>query len=72
MEFERMRAVLADQFNIDPEEITMGSRLVADFGADSLDIAELIAAIQEEFDVYISEEAAEGIATVGDLLEKIR
>ena len=72
MEFERLRAVLADQFNIGPEEITTGSRLVADFGADSLDIAELIAAIQEEFDVYISEDAAEGIVSVGDLLEKIR
>ncbi|HAA81323.1 MAG TPA: acyl carrier protein, partial [Thermoanaerobacter sp.] len=59
----------AEQLGIDPEEITMESSFIDDLGADSLDIVELIMALEEEFDIEIPDEDAEKIKTVGDVVE---
>lgn len=70
--FEKIRNVIADQLSIDVEEINMESSFVDDLGADSLDIVELIMALETEFDIEIPDEDAEKIATVGDVVEYIK
>ncbi|AAM24693.1 Acyl carrier protein [Caldanaerobacter subterraneus subsp. tengcongensis MB4] len=69
MIFEKVRNIIAEQLGIDPEEITMESSFIDDLGADSLDIVELIMALEEEFDIEIPDEDAEKIKTVGDVVE---
>lgn len=70
--FEKVKAKIAEQLSIDENEITMDSSFVDDLGADSLDIVELIMALEEEFDMEIPDEDAEKIATVGDVVEYIK
>ena len=72
MEFEKVRAIIADVLNLDENEITEESAFVDDLGADSLDIFQIIMGIEEEFDIQIENEEAESIVTVGDAVEKIK
>lgn len=72
MEFEKIRDIIVEQLGVDPEEVTMESSFIDDLGADSLDIVELIMALEEEFDVEISDEDAEKIKTVGDVVEYLK
>ena len=58
--------------NVSEDEITTSTTFVDDLGADSLDIFEIIAAIEEQFDIEIPQEEAEKIVTVGDAVEQIR
>ena len=69
--FEKVKNIIAEQLSIEPEGITMESSFVDDLGADSLDIVELIMALETEFDLEIPDEDAEKIATVGDVVEYI-
>jgi acyl carrier protein len=70
--FEKIRKRIADQLSIDEEDIRMDSSFVDDLGADSLDIVELIMALEEEFDMEIPDEDAEKISTVRDVVEYIK
>ena len=70
--FERIRDIIAEQLSIEPDEITEESSFIDDLGADSLDIVELIMALEEEFDMEIPDEDAEKISTVGDVIEYIK
>ncbi len=72
MEFEKLQAIIADVLNIDAEEISMESTFVDDLGADSLDIAQIIMGIEDEFGISIPQEEAEKIVTVGDAAEQIK
>lgn len=72
MEFEKLKKVIAEVLNVDPEEITMGSTFVDDLGADSLDVFQIIMGIEEEFDIEIPAEEAEKIATVEEAVELIK
>ena len=72
MEFEKVRAIIADVLNLDENEITEESAFEDDLGADSLDIFQIIMGIEEEFDIEIENEEAESIVTVGDAVEKIK
>ncbi len=72
MVFDRIKNVIAEQLGLDVEEIKMESSFVDDLGADSLDIVELIMALEEEFDMEIPDEDAEKIAAVGDIVDYIR
>lgn len=72
MILDRVKKVIADQLGLDAEEITMDSSFVDDLGADSLDIVELIMALEEDFDIEIPDEDAEKISSVGDIVEYIR
>ena len=64
MEFEKLKKVIADVLNVDPEEITMESTFMDDLGADSLDVFQIIMGLEEEFDIEIPAEEAEKITTV--------
>ena len=64
MEFEKLKKVIADVLNVDPEEITMESTFVDDLGADSLDVFQIIMGLEEVFDIEIPAEEAEKITTV--------
>jgi len=71
--FEKVRDVIAEQLGVeDVEIITMDTTFIDDLGADSLDIVELIMALEEEFDIEIPEADAEKISTVGDVVEYIK
>lgn len=65
--FKTMQDLIAEQFAIDTDEIGMDSSFVDDLGADSVDLVELVMAMEEEFDVgEIDEEYLTGLKTVGD------
>ena len=58
MEFEKLKKVIADVLNVDPDEIGMDSTFVDDLGADSLDVFQIVMGIEEEFDIEIPAEEA--------------
>ncbi|MBR5571820.1 MAG: acyl carrier protein [Oscillospiraceae bacterium] len=65
--FATMQALIAEQFALDAEEITMDSSFVDDLGADSVDLVELVMAMEEEFEIgEIAEENLQNLKTVGD------
>ena len=72
MILDRVKKIIAEQLGVDADEVTMDSSFVDDLGADSLDIVELIMALEEDFDIEIPDEDAEKIASVGDVVEYIR
>jgi acyl carrier protein len=69
--FERVRKVLAEQLDISEDEVTMQASIMDDLGADSLDVVEIIMALEEEFGIEIPDEEAEKIATVGQIVEYV-
>ncbi len=71
MVFEKIKAILAEQFDADEEALTMTTDIADDLGADSLDVVEVLMSIEDEFDVEIPDEAIEDIKTIGDLVNYI-
>ncbi|MBE5892435.1 MAG: acyl carrier protein [Lachnospiraceae bacterium] len=72
MEFEKLKNVIAEVLNVDPDEISLDSTFVDDLGADSLDVFQIIMGIEEEFDIEIPAEEAENITTVEEAVEMIK
>lgn len=72
MEFEKIREVIVEQFGIDESTITPNTAFIDDLGADSLDVVELIMALEEAFDMEIPDEEAEKIVTVKDAVDYIK
>ena len=72
MVFEKLKQIIADVLNVDPDEIAMDSTFMDDLGADSLDVFQIIMGLEEEFDIEIPNEEAEKIVTVGDAVEQIK
>jgi len=70
--FEKVKKIIAEQLGVEEDEIAMESSFIDDLGADSLDIVELIMALEEEFDLEIPDSEAEKISTVGDVVEYIK
>lgn len=70
--FEKVKSIIVDQLGVEADEVTEDASFVDDLGADSLDIVELIMALEEEFDLEIPDEDAEKISTVGEAVEYIR
>lgn len=68
---QRVRRIIEDNLGVDESEITLQSTLRDDLGADSLDDVELIMACEEEFDLEISDEDAEKIHTVKDVMDYV-
>lgn len=70
--FEKVRDLIADQLDIaDQDTITEGSSITDDLGADSLDVVDLVMAIEDEFSVEIPEDEVENIKLVGDIVKYI-
>jgi acyl carrier protein len=69
---ERVKAIIVDQLGVSLEEVTPTASFIEDLGADSLDIVELIMALEEEYDMEIPDEDAEKIQTVDDVVKYIQ
>jgi len=69
--FERLKKIIVDQLGVEPEKVTMEASFRDDLKADSLDLVELIMAIEEEFGGEVSDEEAQKIKTVGDAVRFI-
>jgi acyl carrier protein len=69
--FEKVKGIVAERLSVDAGEVTPAANFVNDLSADSLDVVELVMALEEEFDIEIPDEAAEGIKTVQDAVDYI-
>jgi acyl carrier protein len=69
--FDRVKAIVVEQLGVEADQVTPQSKFVEDLGADSLDVVELVMALEEEFDLEIPDEEAEKIATVGEAVKYI-
>lgn len=65
---DKVRSVIVDQLNVEEDDVTEEAAFIDDLGADSLDIVELVMALEEEFGISIPDEEAENIKTVGDVV----
>ena len=71
MTLDKVRSMLASQLNVDEKKITEQSRIVEDLGADSLDMIEMLMALEEQFQISVPDEEAENLKTVGDIAKFI-
>ncbi|MFM8593080.1 MAG: acyl carrier protein [Chloroflexota bacterium] len=69
--FERVRVIVAERLGVDEDKVTMDAEFIGDLNADSLDLVEVIMAMEQEFDVEIKDEDAENIRTVADAVQYI-
>ena len=69
--FQKVQSIVSEQLSVDSAEVKSEANFQNDLGADSLDTVELVMALEEAFDIEIPDEAAEGIATVGDAVKFI-
>lgn len=70
--FDRVQEIIAQQLGVDKSQVTKNANFADDLGADSLDTVELVMAIEEEFSIEISDEAAESIANLEQAVEFIK
>ena len=70
--FEKVKKIIVEQLGVAETSVTMEASFIGDLGADSLDIVELIMALEEEFDMEIPDEDAEKIVTVSDVVDYIK
>jgi len=69
--FERVRSIVAERLGVDEDKVTMDAEFIGDLNADSLDLVEVIMAIEQEFNIEIKDEDAENIRTVGDAVQHL-
>ena len=70
--FEKVKGIIVEQLGVTESSVTMEASFIDDLGADSLDIVELVMALEEEFDIEIPDADAEKVATVSDVVEYIK
>jgi len=68
---DKLVEIIAEQLSVDKDKVVPGASFVDDLGADSLDLVELIMSMEEEFDIEISDEDAENLATVKDVMDYV-
>ena len=71
MVFERLKDIILDQLDVDEDQITMDADFVDDLQADSLDVATMMEAVADEFDIAVPENIVDSISTVGDAVRFI-
>ncbi len=71
MVFEKVKAILSEQFDVEEDKITPETSIINDLGADSLDVVDLLMSIEDEFEVEVPDEEIENIKTVDDLVKYI-
>ena len=69
---ERVKQIIVEQLGVNESEVQPNAKFIDDLGADSLDLVELVMALEEEYNMEISDEDAEKIQTVGDAIEYIK
>ncbi len=69
---EKVKSIICEQLSVDPDDVVPEASFVEDLGADSLDLVEMIMAMEEEFDLSIADEDAEKIKTVQDAINYIK
>ena len=67
--YDRVRSIVAERLGVDEDKVTMDAEFIGDLNADSLDLVEVIMAMEQEFNVEIKDDEAENIRTVGDAVE---
>lgn len=72
MVFEKVRSIITEQLGIEEKDVKLESAFIEDLGADSLDIVELIMAMESEFDMEIEDDEVEDISTVEDVVNYIK
>ena len=70
--FEKVKAIIVEQLGVSEASVTMDASFIDDLGADSLDIVELVMALEEEFDMEIPDTDAEKVVTVSDVVDYIK
>ena len=70
--FEKVKSIIVEQLGVSEATVTMESSFIDDLGADSLDIVELVMALEEEFDMEIPDADAEKVETIADVVEYIK
>ena len=70
--FEKVKGIIVEQLGVADTAVTLEASFIDDLGADSLDIVELVMALEEEFDIEIPDADAEKVATVGDVVDYIK
>ena len=70
--FEKVKAIIVEQLGVQEASVTMEASFIDDLGADSLDIVELVMALEEEFDIEIPDTDAEKVVSVSDVVEYIK
>ena len=71
MVFEKLRAILSHQFDVEKDTITMETNIIEDLGADSLDVVDMLMSLEDEFDVEIPDEEIEKMRTVAEVVAYI-
>lgn len=71
MVFEKIRELIVEQLGVEEEAITLGTHLMKDLEADSLDAVEIIMAIEDEFDIEIPDDDAEKFQLIGDIVKYV-
>ena len=71
MVFEKVKEIIVEELGVEAEEVTLEADLTDDLGADSLDAVELIMAIEDEFDIKVSDEVAQSFKTVAQIVSFI-
>lgn len=68
---QRVREIIVEQMDVNPDQVTLDAKFIEDLGADSLDVVELVMALEEEFGSEIPDEEAEKLLSVGDVVKYI-
>ena len=71
MIFDRVKAILCEQLDVEDEKVTMESNIADDLGADSLDVVDLVISLEDEFGLEVPDELIKDVKTVGDLVNYI-
>lgn len=71
MVFDKIKKILVDQLDVEEDAVTMEASIMDDLGADSLDIADIVMSIEEEFDVEVPDDQMQNIKVVGDIVKYI-
>ena len=71
MVFDKVKAIIVDQLDVDEDKVTLEASITEDLGADSLDVADLVMSFEDEFGIEIPDEQFENVKTVGDIVKLI-
>lgn len=71
MVFDKIKAILIDQLDADEDVVTMNASITDDLGADSLDVADIVMSLEEEFDIEVPDDQVVNMKTVGDIVKYI-